>query len=82
LQIVSKRENFSLRERITKEGFLKNYLVRGRYPLSEVGSYYEDKFVLGINLIHIFSKFHPQFLINQKNSEILDVLREKWVNKV
>lgn len=63
LQIVSKRENYSLRERIMKENFLKNYLFRtsnqSRYPLNEDGKHYDDKFVLGINLIHIFSKFHP-----------------------
>jgi hypothetical protein len=46
------------------------------------GHKFEEKYVLAINLVYIFSKFYPQYLFQQRNTQILDGLREKWINKI
>jgi hypothetical protein len=38
-------------------------------------------FTMLINQVYIYSKFYPQCLKYQNNTTILDILREKWLNK-
>ena len=33
-------------------------------------------------MIYIFTKFHPQYLQQQRNVLILDDMRAKWINKM
>lgn len=69
---MARRENFGLRERLSRDGtlILKYYLFKTPshratlgYPLSENGFYFDDRFITGVNLVYTFSKFYPQYLV-------------------
>jgi len=92
LQILKQKENFCLRERLsrdkwdgmTRDSWIKVCIAKARnVAILEVNNQkFDREFVLAINLVYIFSKFHPQYLTLQRNTQILDGLREKWINKV
>ncbi len=83
IQIVGQRENFGLRERLSRDTWIRSYIHTARQGsiLNEDKHRFEDKYVLAINMVYIFSKFHPQYLMQQRNVQILDGLRDKWINK-
>ena len=76
LEILNRKENYCIRQTLSLDIVLQDYdqrgARRGDFSLS---------FLNLISQVYSYSKFYPQCLKQQNNTEILDILREKWLNK-
>lgn len=72
-----------MRERLSRDSWIRTTIHDSRKLsiLDPDKQKFDSKYVLAINLVYIFSKFHPQYLLQQRSVQILDGLREKWINK-
>lgn len=60
LQMLGQRENFCLRERLQRDQLVRQTIHNARNTnIVENGNKFDEKYVLAINLVYIFSKFYP-----------------------
>ena len=76
LEILNRKENYCIRQTLSLEIVLQDYDQRG----NRRGDF-STNFLNLISQVYSYSKFYPQCLKQQNNTDILDILREKWLNK-